>query len=88
MALNRHLLKYLEYLLNILFYIYVSIPPCSSDDKESVCSQETQVPPLGWEDPLENVTTSNSSILAGRIPWTWTLAVYSAFGRKESDTTG
>ena len=31
---------------------------------------ETQVRPLGWEDPLEKRTATHSSILAWRIPWT------------------
>ena len=29
-----------------------------------------QVRSLGWEDPLEEDTATNSSILAWRIPWT------------------
>ena len=32
--------------------------------------QETQVPSLGWEDPLEKGTATHSSILAWRSPWT------------------
>ena len=32
--------------------------------------QETQVRSLGWEDPLEKEMTTQSSILAWRIPWT------------------
>ena len=32
--------------------------------------QETQVQPLGWEDPLEKAMATHSSILAWRIPWT------------------
>ena len=32
--------------------------------------QETWVQSLGWEDPLEGVMTTHSSILAWRIPWT------------------
>ena len=32
--------------------------------------QETQVPPLGQEDPLEKGMATHSSILAWRIPWT------------------
>ena len=32
--------------------------------------QETQVPALGWEDPLEKEMATHSSILAWRIPWT------------------
>ena len=32
--------------------------------------QETWVPSLGWEDPLEKGKATHSSILAWRIPWT------------------
>ena len=32
--------------------------------------QETQVPSLGWEDPLEKEMATHSSILAWRSPWT------------------
>ena len=32
--------------------------------------QETQVRPLGQEDPLEEGVATHSSILAWRIPWT------------------
>ena len=31
--------------------------------------QETWVPSLGWEDPLETGMATHSSILAWRIPW-------------------
>ena len=40
-------------------------PPTSAGDV-----QETQVPSLGWEDPLEKEMATHSSILAWRIPWT------------------
>ena len=32
--------------------------------------QETQVPSLGQEDPLEEKMATYSSIAVGRIPWT------------------
>ena len=32
--------------------------------------QETQVPSLGWEDPLEKEMATQSSILAWKISWT------------------
>ena len=32
--------------------------------------QETWVPSLGWEDPLEKGKATHSSFLAWRIPWT------------------
>ena len=38
--------------------------------KNLPATQETQVQPLGWEDPLEEGRATHSSILAWRIPWT------------------
>ena len=32
--------------------------------------QETQIPSLGWEDPLEKGMATHSSIPAWKIPWT------------------
>ena len=32
--------------------------------------QETQIPSLGQEDPLEKEIATHSSVLAWRIPWT------------------
>ena len=32
--------------------------------------QETRVPSLGWEDPLEKKMATHSTILAWKIPWT------------------
>ena len=32
--------------------------------------QETHVQSLGWEGPLEKGMATDSSILAGKIPWT------------------
>ena len=43
--------------------------------------QETWVPPLGWEDPLEEGMATHSSILTWRIPRRATVLR----GRKESD---
>ena len=42
-------------------------------------TQETSVPFLGWEDPLEKEKATHTSILPWRIPWT------SPWGRKELD---
>ena len=66
-------------------------------------TQEIQVPSLGWEDPPEEGMATHSSVLAWRIPWTEgtsglvflpgefhrprSLAGYSLWGCKESDTT-
>ena len=33
-------------------------------------TQETRVPSMGWEDPLEKGMATHSSILAWNIPWT------------------
>ena len=38
--------------------------------KNPPAKQETQVPSLGWEDPLAKEMTTHSSILAWRTPWT------------------
>ena len=38
--------------------------------KNPPAMKETQVQPLGWEDPLEKDMATHSSILAWRIPWT------------------
>ena len=44
--------------------LVVKKPPANKGDIE------TQIPPLGQEDPLEEGMTTHSSILAWRIPWT------------------
>ena len=38
--------------------------------KSPPAMQESWVLSLGWEDPLEEVLTIHSSILAWRLPWT------------------
>ena len=49
--------------------------------------QDTEVPSLGKEDPLEKEMATHSSILAWEIPWTLCLAGYNPWGCKESDMT-
>ena len=49
--------------------------------------QETQVPSLGWEDPLEEGITTHSSILAWRISWKEEPDGLQFLGSKESDMT-
>ena len=49
--------------------------------------QETQVPSLGREDPLEKEMATHYSILAWRIPWMEEPGELRSMGRKESDTT-
>ena len=59
--------------------------PGGSAGKESAYNEkETRVQSLGWEDPLEKVMATHSSILAWRIPCH---GLYSPWGCKELDTT-
>ena len=44
--------------------------PTGQPVKDIPIMQETQVPSLGWEDPLEKGMAIHSSILAWRILWT------------------
>ena len=50
-------------------------------------TQETQVQFLGQEDPLEDETATQPSILAWQIPCTESLGGYSPQGEKQSDMT-
>jgi len=49
--------------------------------------QETQVPFLGSEDPLEKEMATHSSILAWRIPWTVTCQALLSMRSQELNTT-
>ena len=49
--------------------------------------QQTQVQFLGRENPLENEMTTQSRILAWRIPWTEEPGRLQSMGSQESDTT-
>ena len=49
--------------------------------------QETWVPSLGGEDPLEKGMPTHSSILAWRIPRTEEPGGLQSMGSQESDTT-
>ena len=44
--------------------------PGGSMVKNLPAKQETEVPSLGWEDPLEKEMATHSSILTWEIPWT------------------
>ena len=55
--------------------------------KRLLAMRETQVPSLGWEDPLEKEMATYSSILAWRIPWREEPGSYNPRGCKKSDTT-
>ena len=54
--------------------------PGGSGVKNPPAMQETQVQYLGQEEPLENETTTHSSILAWRIPWTEELGGLQSMG--------
>ena len=47
-----------------------SSPPVAQTVKNLPVMQESQVQPLGQQDPLEKEMTTHSTILAWRIPWT------------------
>ena len=49
--------------------------------------QETLVPSLGQEDPLEKEMATHSSTLARRIPWREQPGRLQSMGLQESDTT-
>ena len=48
--------------------------------------QETRVPFLGWEDPLEKEMATHSSILVWEIPWTEEPGGLKSMGSKKSQT--
>ena len=56
--------------------------PVAQDSKEMPAMQETLVPFLGGEDPLEEEIAAHSSILAWGIPWTESLVGCSPWGCK------
>ena len=55
--------------------------------KHLLAMQETWVPSLGQEGPLEKGMATHSSILAWRIPWTEEPGGYSPWCHKELDVT-
>ena len=67
-------------------YIYMYIYSLVAQMKNPAM-QETQVPSLSWDDPLEKRMATHSSILAWRIPWIEELAGYSPWRREDLDTT-
>ena len=68
-------------------YTHLGLPYSSDGKKNLSLMQEIWVRSLGQEDPLEKEMATHSSILAWRIPWTRSLAGYSLWGCRESDTT-
>jgi len=61
-------------ILTVAPWLYSVGFPGGPSGKEPTCQcrrhQETPVPPLGRENPLEEGVAIHSSILAWRIPWT------------------
>ena len=55
--------------------------------KKLSAMRETQVGFLGWEDPLEKGMAIHSTILAWKSQGERSLASYSPWGSRESDTT-
>ena len=55
--------------------------------KNLLAVQETWVQPLGWEDPMEKGMATHSVFLPGEFYGQRSLASYSPWGCKESDTT-
>ena len=54
--------------------------------KQPLAMQETQVPSLGRDDPLEMEMATHSSILAWRIPWTEEPGGLQSSGLQKSQT--
>ena len=50
---------------------YLGGCPCGSAGKESASMRKTWFQSLGWEDLLEKGKATYTSILAWRIPWTY-----------------
>ena len=55
---------------NITFYNTMMASLVAQLVKNPPAMWETWVRSLGWEDPLEKGMTTDSSVLAWRIPWT------------------
>ena len=62
--------------INARWLCFLKVPPwpglsgASLLVKNLPAMQETQIPALGGEDPLEEGMATHSSVLAWRIPWT------------------
>ena len=65
---NANLL--LKLVRNITFYNTMLASLVAQLVKNLPAMWETWVRSLGWEDPLEKGMTTDSSVLAWRIPWT------------------
>ena len=72
-------------LLYFKWIMYKVLPPRWLSGKESAM-QETQVPFLSQEDPLEKELATHSSILAWEIPWTEEPGGLQPMGSQKSQT--
>ena len=61
--------------------------PGGSDGKESACHAGDTGPILGWKDPWRRAWHPTPVLLPGEFHGQGSLAGYSPWGRKESDTT-
>ena len=83
----HHAQAYLSvYFIRAKFAPYMDFPG-GSDSKATATIWETQVPSLGWEDPLEKEMATHSSTPTWKIPWRRSLVGYSPWGHRESDMT-
>ena len=69
-----------------IYCYYLGVPFVTQLIKNLPAIQETQVPSLGWKDPLEKEMATYSSILAWRIPWTEDSGRPQSVGSQESNT--
>ena len=79
----------IEQTRNMSFREYIPIlelPRWLSGKRIHLPMQETQVPSLGQEDPLQEEMATDSSIFAWEIPWTEEPGGLQSMGHKESDT--
>ena len=62
--------RFLVELRTLCLTVYLQQPLVAQMAKNLPAIQETQVRPLGQEDPLEEDMATHTSVLAWRIPWT------------------
>ena len=55
--------------------------------KNSPAMLETNIPSLGWEDPLKEEMATHSSVLAWEVSWTEEPGRIQSMGSQELDTT-
>ena len=73
--------------LTLIFLFLLRASLVAQMVKNLPAMQETQVQSLGWEDPLEEGMQTTPAFLPGEFHGQKSLARYSPWGHKESDTT-